>query len=132
MDSGPQDRNFLCTRSCVAEVGLFPGKSRRVPSPKPEPCGRGAGRAWMWYAGRSPHIGQGSPRVRAASGWVDLDYREPRRPEADPRGGTVARSTTSILSYVDSVSFGVTADYESAPDLDVFTTGTGRGLAEPG
>lgn len=35
-----------------------------------------------------------------------------------------------MSSYVDTVSFGVTADYDSAPDLDVFTEGIRRGLAE--
>jgi hypothetical protein len=28
------------------------------------------------------------------------------------------------------VSFGVTADYESVPDLNVFAAGIGRGLAQ--
>ena len=46
--------------------------------------------------------------------------------------GNAVRISVAILSYVDSVSFGITADYESAPDLDVFTTGIGRGLAQLG
>jgi WS/DGAT/MGAT family acyltransferase len=46
-----------------------------------------------------------------------------------PIGNTV-RISAAILSYVDTVSFGVTADYDSAPDLDVFTHGIQRGLAE--
>ena len=37
-----------------------------------------------------------------------------------PIGNTV-RVSVAILSYVDTVSFGVTADYDSSPDLDVFT-----------
>jgi hypothetical protein len=37
-----------------------------------------------------------------------------------------------ILSYPDGVSFGVTAGYESVPDLDVFATGIGRALAQLG
>jgi hypothetical protein len=36
----------------------------------------------------------------------------------------------AILSYVDTVSFGVTADYASFPDLDVFTEGIECGLVE--
>jgi diacylglycerol O-acyltransferase / wax synthase len=46
--------------------------------------------------------------------------------------GNAVRISIAIVSYVDSVSFGITADYESAPDLDVFTAGIGRGLAELG
>jgi hypothetical protein len=34
------------------------------------------------------------------------------------------------LSYVDTVSFGVTADHTFFPDLDVFTEGIGCGLVE--
>jgi hypothetical protein len=29
--------------------------------------------------------------------------------------------SAAILSYVDTVSFGITPDYESSPDLGVFT-----------
>ena len=36
-----------------------------------------------------------------------------------------------ILSYVDTFSFGVTADYTFFPDLDVFTEGVECGLVEP-
>ena len=46
-----------------------------------------------------------------------------------PIGNTV-RISVAILSYVDTVSFGVTADYDSSPDLDVFVAGIRRGLAE--
>jgi hypothetical protein len=34
--------------------------------------------------------------------------------------GNAVRISVAILSYVDTVSFGVTADYDSSPDLDVF------------
>ena len=44
--------------------------------------------------------------------------------------GNAVRISVAILSYVDSVSFGVTADYDSLPDLDVFVEGIGRSLAE--
>jgi hypothetical protein len=46
-----------------------------------------------------------------------------------PIGNTV-RVSVAILSYVDTVSFGVTADYGSSPDIAVFTRGIQRGLAE--
>jgi diacylglycerol O-acyltransferase / wax synthase len=46
--------------------------------------------------------------------------------------GNAVRLSVAILSYVDTVSFGVTADYESVPDLDVFAVGIGRGLAQLG
>jgi diacylglycerol O-acyltransferase len=44
--------------------------------------------------------------------------------------GNAVRISIAILSYVDSVSFGVTADYDSSPDLDVFIEGIQRGLVE--
>ena len=44
--------------------------------------------------------------------------------------GNAVRISIAILSYLDDVSFGVTADYESLPDLDVFAAGIGRGLAQ--
>ena len=37
--------------------------------------------------------------------------------------GDSVRISVAILSYVDTVSFGVTADYDSSADLDVFTGG---------
>ena len=40
------------------------------------------------------------------------------------------RISTAILSYLDNVTFGVTADYESVPDLDVLVQGIRHGLAE--
>ena len=48
-----------------------------------------------------------------------------------PIGSTV-RISVAILSYVDTVSFGVTADYDSSSDLDVFVEGIQRGLSELG
>jgi diacylglycerol O-acyltransferase / wax synthase len=48
-----------------------------------------------------------------------------------PIGNTV-RISVAILSYVHEVAFGVTADYESSADLDVFVGGIQRGLAELG
>jgi diacylglycerol O-acyltransferase len=44
--------------------------------------------------------------------------------------GNAVRISVAILSYVDTVSFGVTADYDSSPDLDVFLEGIQCGLAE--
>ena len=46
-----------------------------------------------------------------------------------PIGSTV-RISVAILSYTDTVSFGVTADYDFSLDLDAFTEGIQRGLAE--
>ena len=46
--------------------------------------------------------------------------------------GNAVRISIAILSYLDTVSFGVTADYDSAPDLDAFTEGIRRGLVELG
>ena len=46
--------------------------------------------------------------------------------------GNAVRISIAILSYLDSVSFGVTTDYESVPDLDVLATGIDRALAELG
>jgi len=40
------------------------------------------------------------------------------------------RISVAILSYVDAVSFGVTADADCADGLDVFVAGIGHGLAE--
>ena len=44
--------------------------------------------------------------------------------------GNAVRISVAILSYVDDVAFGVTADYGFSADLDVFTGGIRRGLAE--
>ncbi len=46
--------------------------------------------------------------------------------------GNAVRLSVAILSYVDTVSFGVTADYDATPDLDTFTEGIRRSLAELG
>src|SRR5262249_56021349 len=46
--------------------------------------------------------------------------------------GNNLRIGVAIFSYLDSFSFGITADYGSVPeaDLDILTPGIGRGLAE--
>ena len=46
--------------------------------------------------------------------------------------GNAVRISVAILSYANTVSFGVTADYDSAPDLDVFVGGIRYGLTELG
>jgi hypothetical protein len=46
--------------------------------------------------------------------------------------GNAVRISIAILSYLNDVSFGITADYESVPDLDVLAAGIGRALAELG
>jgi diacylglycerol O-acyltransferase len=40
------------------------------------------------------------------------------------------RISIAILSYLDNVTFGVTADYKSVPDLDILVEGIQHGLAE--
>ena len=44
--------------------------------------------------------------------------------------GDSVRISVAILSYVNTVSFGVTADYDSAPDLDVFVAAIRHALAD--
>ena len=44
--------------------------------------------------------------------------------------GNSVRISIAILSYLDTVSFGVTADYDAVPDVDVLVQGIKRGLAE--
>jgi hypothetical protein len=44
--------------------------------------------------------------------------------------GDNVRISIAIFSYLDRFSFGITADYSAAPDLDVLTEGIRRGLAE--
>jgi hypothetical protein len=44
--------------------------------------------------------------------------------------GDNVRISVAIFSYLDRFSFGITADYAAAPDLDVLTKGIRRGLAE--
>jgi diacylglycerol O-acyltransferase / wax synthase len=46
--------------------------------------------------------------------------------------GNAVRISIAILSYLDGVSFGVTADYDAALDLATFAEGIRRGLAELG
>ena len=50
-------------------------------------------------------------------------------PVSVPIGNSV-RIAVAIFSYLDTVSFGVTADYDSLPDLNVFVDGIRRGLTE--
>src|SRR6202050_1952373 len=45
--------------------------------------------------------------------------------------GNAVRLSVAILSYVDTVSFGVTADADCFADLDVFTAGIPRGPGQP-
>jgi hypothetical protein len=44
--------------------------------------------------------------------------------------GNSVRISIAILSYLDTVSFGITADYDAVPDVDVVVQGIRRGLAE--
>jgi WS/DGAT/MGAT family acyltransferase len=44
--------------------------------------------------------------------------------------GDNVRISIAIFSYLDRFSFGITADYSAAPDLDILTKGIRRGLAE--
>ena len=44
--------------------------------------------------------------------------------------GDNVRISVAIFSCLDRLSFGITADYSAAPDLDVLTKGIRRGLAE--
>jgi hypothetical protein len=44
--------------------------------------------------------------------------------------GTATVTPVAILSYVDTVSFGVTSDAGCSADPDVFTAWIQRGLAE--
>jgi hypothetical protein len=44
--------------------------------------------------------------------------------------GEGLRTGVAILSYDGQVAFGVTADYDAAPDVDVLADGIGRGIAE--
>jgi diacylglycerol O-acyltransferase / wax synthase len=44
--------------------------------------------------------------------------------------GDNVRISIAIFSYLGRFSFGITADYSAAPDLDVLTKGIRRGLAE--
>jgi WS/DGAT/MGAT family acyltransferase len=44
--------------------------------------------------------------------------------------GSSLRIAVAIFSYLDTISFGVTADYDSVPDLEVLIDGIGHGLTE--
>ena len=44
--------------------------------------------------------------------------------------GDNVRISIAIFSYLDRFSFGVTAEMDAAPDLDVLTEGISRGVAE--
>jgi WS/DGAT/MGAT family acyltransferase len=44
--------------------------------------------------------------------------------------GNNVRISIAIFSYLDRLSFGITADYSAPPDLDVLVKGIRRGLAE--
>jgi WS/DGAT/MGAT family acyltransferase len=46
-----------------------------------------------------------------------------------PIGGWL-RLNVAVISYIGELNIGVTADYDSVPDLDVFCGGVERGLAE--
>jgi diacylglycerol O-acyltransferase len=46
--------------------------------------------------------------------------------------GDNLRISIAIFSYLDRISFGVTADYSSVPDIDILAEGISRGLAELG
>jgi len=46
--------------------------------------------------------------------------------------GSSLRISVAIFSYLDTISFGVTADYDAVPDLEILIEGIGRGLAELG
>jgi hypothetical protein len=46
--------------------------------------------------------------------------------------GNNLRIAVAIFSYLDTISFGVTADYSAVPDVEVLREGIGRGLAELG
>jgi diacylglycerol O-acyltransferase len=44
--------------------------------------------------------------------------------------GNSLRIGAAIFSYLDRFSFGITADYNTVPDVDVLADGIGRGVAE--
>src|SRR6266571_4027287 len=44
--------------------------------------------------------------------------------------GSTLRIAVAIFSYLDTISFGITADYNAVPDLEILIEGIGRGLAE--
>jgi WS/DGAT/MGAT family acyltransferase len=46
--------------------------------------------------------------------------------------GDNVRISVAIFSYLDRFSFGITADYDAVPDVDVLAKGIARGVAELG
>ncbi len=44
--------------------------------------------------------------------------------------GNNVRISVAIFSYLDRFTFGITADYDAAPDVEILADGIGRGLAE--
>jgi len=40
------------------------------------------------------------------------------------------RTGIAMVSYADSFIFGITADYDTAPDVDQLTTGIEQGIAQ--
>lgn len=44
--------------------------------------------------------------------------------------GNSLRTGVAIFSYLDTISFGITADYDAVPDLQILIDGIGRGLSE--
>jgi diacylglycerol O-acyltransferase / wax synthase len=44
--------------------------------------------------------------------------------------GDNVRISIAIFSYLDRFSFGITAELDAAPDLDVLVEGIGHGVAE--
>jgi WS/DGAT/MGAT family acyltransferase len=99
---------------------------------------QGAAPMWLAFGARAA-FSIGQPLVQT----VTTNVPGPRRPlyvlgrpltELHPYVpiGNAVRISVAILSYLDCVSFGITADYESVPDLDFFAAGIGRALAELG
>jgi diacylglycerol O-acyltransferase len=46
--------------------------------------------------------------------------------------GNSVRISIAMFSYLDTISFGITTDYDFLPDLDIMIDGIGHGLAELG
>jgi hypothetical protein len=46
--------------------------------------------------------------------------------------GNSVRISVAMFSYLDTISFGITTDYDFLPDLDIMIDGIGHGLAELG
>jgi diacylglycerol O-acyltransferase len=43
---------------------------------------------------------------------------------------TTLRTGVSIFTYCDQVTFGITGDYDTTPDIDVLARGIERGVSE--